>query len=42
MKIFDEFGAKFETSISSKTDTILQTVHHSNANQTDIDVRRSG
>ena len=42
MKIFDEFGAKFENSFSSKVDTILQIVQNSNANQTDIGLRRSG
>ena len=42
MNMFDEFGAKFETSILSKIDTILQKLQNSNANQTDIGLRRSG
>ena len=42
MKMFDKFGAKFETSILSKIDTILQTVQNSNANQRFIGLRRSG
>ena len=42
MKMFDEFGAKFETFILSKIDTILQKVQNNNVNQTDIGLRRSG
>ena len=42
MMMFDEFVAKFETSILSKIDTILQTVQNSNANQRFIGLRRSG
>ena len=42
MKMFDEFGAKFETYILSKIDTILQTVQNSNVNNMDIGLRRSG
>ena len=42
MKMFGEFGAKFETSISSKIDTLLHSVQKSNVNETDIGLRRSG
>ena len=42
MKMFDEFGSKFETSISSKIDSLLQTVQQSNDNQTDLCLMNSG
>ena len=42
MKMFDKFGANFETSILSQMDTILQIVQNSNANHTDIVLRCSG
>ena len=41
MNMFDEFGAKFETSISLKIDTLLQIVQKSNMDQTDIGLSRS-